>query len=151
MIILGVAYLQYIIYAVMINTGLFGSVVEQVAAQAPDQLGAVETLVKTIAAFSLSDLGLSLVERVFAVLFHIGASMLVFYACRDKEKLWLFPLAVFLHTAMDFIAVLYTLNVVSMPVWALECVIAAFGAGTFFAAYFLIYKKDKGMTAETNA
>ena len=37
-LILGMTYIQYIVYAVMINTGVFGTVVEQVAAQAPEQL-----------------------------------------------------------------------------------------------------------------
>lgn len=151
MLLLGIAFVEYIVFAVMINTGLFGSIVDQVAAQAPDQVGALEATANTIASFSLSDLCLAALERVFAVLFHIGASVLVFYACRDKGRFWLFPFAVVLHTAMDFVAALYSLNVVGMPAWALECVVAAFGAGTFFAAYFLLYKKDKGIQVDDPA
>ena len=40
-LILGLTYIQYIVYAVMINTGTFGMIVDQVAAQAPEQLGSV--------------------------------------------------------------------------------------------------------------
>lgn len=84
-LILGITYIQYIAYAVMINTGTFGTLVEQVAVQAPEQADTAKALADTIAAFSFSDIGIAFVERVFAVLFHIGASILVFYACKDKN------------------------------------------------------------------
>ena len=140
-LILGLTYLQYIAYAVMLGTGSFGAVVDQVASQAPQQLASVETVVKLIAGFSFADLGIAFVERIFAVLFHIGASILVFYACRDKKRFWLYPLAVVLHTGMDFIAGLSIFNVISLSPWALEGIVALFGSLTFFGAYFLLYKK----------
>ena len=140
-LILGLTYLQYIAYAVMLGTGSFGAVVDQVASQAPEQLASVETVVKLIAGFSFADLGIAFVERIFAVLFHIGASILVFYACRDKKRFWLYPLAVVLHTGMDFIAGLSIFNVISLSPWALEGIVALFGSLAFFGAYFLLYKK----------
>jgi len=140
-LILGLTYLQYIAYAVMLSTGSFGAVVDQVASQAPEQLASVETVVKLIAGFSFADLGIAFVERIFAVLFHIGASVLVFYACRDKKRFWLYPLAVVLHTGMDFIAGLSIFNVISLSPWALEGIVALFGSLAFFGAYFLLYKK----------
>ena len=105
-LILGLTYIQYIAYAVMINTGMFGKVIDQVAAQAPDQLGSIETVVSYLTGFSFADLGIAFVERLFAILFHVGASILVFYACRDKKRFWLYPMAIVLHTGMDFIAAL---------------------------------------------
>ena len=140
-LILGLTYLQYIAYAVMLGTGSFGAVVDQIASQAPEQLASVETVVKLIAGFSFADLGIAFVERIFAVLFHIGASILVFYACRDKKRFWLYPLAVVLHTGMDFIAGLSIFNVISLSPWALEGIVALFGSLAFFGAYFLLYKK----------
>lgn len=144
MLILGVTYIQYIVYAVMINTGLFGSVIEQVAAQAPEQLGSVEAVVNQIAGFSFADLSIACVERVFAVLFHIGASVLVFYACRDPKRSWLYPLAVLLHTGMDFAGALSIFGVIELSSWALEGIVAVFGTGVFLGAYLLLYKKDAG-------
>lgn len=140
--LLGVTYITYIAYAVMINTGAFGALVEQTAALAPAQGDALIALAEQLADITLADVGLGLAERVFAVLFHVGASVLVFYACRDKARFWLYPLAVFLHTVMDLIAALYTLGVVHMSVWALEGIVAAFGVLTFCGAYFLLYRKD---------
>ena len=142
-LILGLAYIQYIAYAVMINTGIFGTVIDQVAAQAPEQLGSIKAVVNLITGFSFTDLGIAFVERVFAVLFHIGASILVFYACRDKKRFWLYPLAIVLHTGMDFIAALRIFDVISLSPWALEGILAVFGSLTFFGAYFLLYRKDK--------
>ena len=99
----------------------------------------------TIAAFSLSDIGIAFVERVFAVLFHIGASILVFYACKDKKHFWLYPLAIILHTGMDFIGGLYIFNVISLSPWMLECIVSVFGLAVFFGSYLLFYKKDVGV------
>ena len=142
MYLMGVSYATYIVYAVMINSGTFGTVVDQVMAQAPDQADTLVVVANGIASFSFANLALSIVERVFAVLFHIGASIIVFYACRDKGRLWLYPLAILLHTAMDFIAGLTTVGVWKLPVWALEGIIAIFGVLTFCGAFFLLFKKD---------
>ena len=142
MYLMGVSYATYIVYAVMINSGTFGTVVDQVMAQDPDQADTLVVVANGIASFSFANLALSIVERVFAVLFHIGASIIVFYACRDKGRLWLYPLAILIHTAMDFIAGLTTVGVWKLPVWALEGIIAIFGVLTFCGAFFLLYKKD---------
>jgi uncharacterized membrane protein YhfC len=144
MFILGITYLQYLAYAFMINSGTFGAVVDEVTAQAPEQLANVEAVVNTLTAFSFGDLCIALVERIFAVMFHIGASILVFYAGRDKGRFWLYPLAVALHTALDTIAALNTFGVMSIPAPLLECIVAVFGISTFFGAYTLLYKRDTG-------
>lgn len=140
---LGITYVTYIAYAVMINTGTFQTVVDQAAAQAPDQVDAVKALAGQLATLTAADVGAGLLERVFAVLFHIGASILVFYACRDRGRFWLYPLAILLHTAMDFIAGLAVFKVIHLSTLALETIIGAFGILTFCAAYFLLYKRDK--------
>lgn len=141
-VLLGVTYVTYIAYAVMINTGTFQSVVDQVAAQAPDQVDALKTLVGQLASLTVADIGAALVERVFAVLFHIGASILVFYACRDRGRFWLYPLAILLHTALDFVVALAAFRVISVSTFALEAIIGALGILTFCGAYFLLYRRD---------
>jgi len=142
MFLMGVTYATYIGYAVMINSGTFGAVVDQVMAQAPDQADALMTVASQIASFSFANLALGIVERVFAVLFHIGASIIVFYACKDKGRFWLYPLAILLHTVMDFIAGLAAVGAWKLPVLALEGIFAIFGVLTFCGAFFLLYKKD---------
>lgn len=142
-LILGFTYIQYIAYAVMLNTGTFGALIDQVASQAPGQLANVEAVVSLLTGFSFADLWINFVERVFAVLFHIGASILVFYACRDKKRFWLYPAAIVLHTGTDFIAALNIFHVVSLSPWALEGIAAVFGSLVFFGAYLLLYRKDE--------
>ncbi|MBQ1285524.1 MAG: YhfC family intramembrane metalloprotease [Lachnospiraceae bacterium] len=144
MILLGITYIEYIVFAVMINLGTFQTVIDQAAAQAPDQINTVYALAGQIASFSMASLGVALFERVFAVLFHIGASILVFYACKDKKKIWLYPFAIILHTAMDFIAALTLTGIWTPSTWLLEAIVAVFGILVFCGAYFLLYRKDKG-------
>lgn len=143
-LILGLTYVTNLSYAVMINTGTFGTVVDQVAAQAPDQVETLYTLAEQIASLTLAGVGMGLLERVFAVLFHLGASILVFYACRDRSRFWLYPLAIVLHTALDFVAGLASTQVIALPVWAIEAIIGVFGVVTFCGAYLLLYRRDAG-------
>lgn len=142
-LILGLNFVNYIIYALMINTGAFGAVVEQVAAQAPEQLAQLDTIVKILTTFSIGTLAINVFERVFAVMFHVGASILVFYACKDKKKFWLYPLAIVLHTAMDSVLALNIFGVISISDWGLEAIVAIMGISVFFLSYFLLYKKEK--------
>ena len=143
MYILGATYINYIVYALMINAGTFNTLIDQTVKQAPAQVGQLIALAKQIPGITIADVGLGLMERVFAVLFHIGASILVFYACRDRKRFWLYPLAVLIHTAMDFIAALYLFGIISISTVALEAITAVFGILTFCGAYFLLYKKDQ--------
>lgn len=51
-------------------------------------------------------------------------------------------LALGVGTVLDFIAAMYALGIVSLSVWALEAVFAAFGAAVFCGAYLLLYRRD---------
>ncbi len=142
-LLLGATYVTYLAYAAMINSGTFGTVVEQVAAQSPDKVDALNALAGQISELTVAGVGAGLAERLFAFLFHIGASILVFYACRDKKRFWLYPLAIMLHTVMDFVGAQYVLGVNDVSVWTVEAVAAAIGLLTFLGAYFLLCRKDK--------
>ena len=144
MFVLGIAYIQYISYASMINAGTFGDMIAQVAAQAPEQTAQGYAIAAQLAAFSAGDLAINVVERIFSVMFHTGASILVFYACRDKKKFWLYPLAILLHTVMDSVAGLQMAGVIALSPVMLEVFVAVFGSAVFIGAYFLLYKKDAG-------
>ena len=141
---LTVTYIIYIAYGIMINSGSFQAIIDQAASQAPDQAGAMQALADQLAVISFADIGTGLFERVFAFLFHVGASILVFYAARDKGRLWLYPLALILHTALDSFAGLNAAKVVQLSAPELEAIVVAFGLLTFLGAYVLLYKKDTG-------
>lgn len=142
LLLLGVNGIAYLVYAAMINSGAFASVVEQAAAKAPEQAETLRTLAEQIAGYSFAGVGLGLMERAFAFLFHIGASILVFYACRDRGRFWLYPLAIVLHTALDFLAGLTLAKAVTIPTLALEGIIGVFAVLVFCGAYFLLYRRD---------
>ncbi|MDO5155837.1 MAG: YhfC family glutamic-type intramembrane protease [Eubacteriales bacterium] len=145
--ILGLTYVNYIAYAVMINTGTFQTLVDQLMAQAPGQIGQVDQMVSLLTTFSCGKVMLDVVERIFAVMFHIGASVLVFYACRDKGKFWLYPLAIVIHTVTDFVGGLVIFNVISISDWGMEFIVAIIGIVTIFGSYLLLYKKDNKTVA----
>ena len=126
----------------MINRGTFQTLIDQIAQQAPEQVQQGYALASQLAAFSYADLGLGIAERISAVLFHIGASILVFYACRDRQKRGLYPLAVLLHTCLDFFAALTMTGTLSLSAPVQEGVFGCVGLVTFLLAYFLLYRKD---------
>lgn len=143
MFLIGVTYIEYIALGIMINTGTFGSIIGQAAAQVPDAVGQLYTIADQLASFSFGSMALVLVERVFAVLYHAGASIIVFYACRDKKRFWLYPLAIILHTALDFVAALTMVNLFNPSPVVLEVIVGAFGILTFLGAYVLLYRRDR--------
>ena len=144
MLVLGINYIMYIVYASMINAGTFGDLVTQLEAQAPGQAEAGYTIAAQLASFSAGDLLLGIVDRIFAFMYHTGASMLVFYACKDKKKFWLYPLAILIHTLIDASVGLHMAGVISLSPLMQEAIVAVSGSAVFFGAYFLLYKKDRG-------
>ncbi|MBR3574662.1 MAG: YhfC family intramembrane metalloprotease [Lachnospiraceae bacterium] len=145
MLILGLTYINYITYGIMINSGAYAETIKQIAQVMPDQVDAYLAIPDQLAAFTAGSFAINLYERIFAVLFHIGASILVFYACRDRKKIWLYPLAIILHTLMDGILGLALAGVIGLSDWGLEAVCTVIGLAVFFGAYFLLYKKDSSV------
>ena len=140
----GISLISYIALGFLINSGEAAKEFEETL-KAMDQPWMIEQVtgqMKTITGFDLTSLCTLLIERVFAVLFHIGASILVFYACRDKKKFWLYPLAIVIHTVIDGIAALQIVQAVEIPSIAIEIIFIAVSIVTFFGAYFLLYRKD---------
>ena len=139
--------ITYIIYAVMINTGEIATIIDQIKELAPSQLSQIEGVIKQLTDFSVLSFLPMIIERVFAVMYHVGASILVFYACKDKKKFWLYPLAVIIHTLIDMFGGLMLAEVISIPNWAFETVFAIASTATFLGAYLLLYKRDKTAVA----
>lgn len=76
-------------------------------------------------------------ERLGAIILHLSLSVLVFAAVRVPGKKWLFPAAILIHAALDFIAVAANAK---LPVAAMEfmvlilALIAALFAGRVYRA-----------------
>ncbi|MBQ8966542.1 YhfC family glutamic-type intramembrane protease [Ruminococcus sp.] len=78
-------------------------------------------------------------ERIPAIALHIGLSMLVFAAARQKGKGGLFPLAIFLHALVDFVIAFYKEGCFGLAVF--EVIFAVMSAAVLFGAYKLVYNK----------
>lgn len=102
------------------------------------------TVIQTANAIPMSTALVAMLERISAVLAHIGLSMLVFRAARDKKKLWLYPLAIFLHALLDGPAMLYRLGMLSIP--AVE--VFALMMGLIFLALGIRVLRRKDGSAE---
>ena len=77
-------------------------------------------------------------ERFGAIILHLSLSVLIFAAVREPGKKWLFPAAILLHAAADFIAVVSNAY---LPVAATEIIVLVFAvmvalfARTAYRAY----------------
>jgi len=132
--------IQCIMYAFMINAGTFNALIEQTAAASPETAEALSVIPKQLETVTFATLPLSLIERCGAVLFHVGASMLVFYAVKKAGRSWAYPLAILLHTLLDVFAGLGQLGILT-NVYAIEAVIITCGIAMFAGCYVLAYKK----------
>ena len=73
--------------------------------------------VQAAAAFDYGMMVMNVVERLFAMLIHIGLTVIVFYGIRNAKKGFL-PLAILLHMLADTFPALYQRGV--LPLWAVE-------------------------------
>ena len=145
MFILGITYIEYFVFAVMLNQGTFVELMVDPIKDTltPDVVNQMTGIVEQITTFSAATMGISLFDRLFAVAFHTGASIMVFYSVKDKKKWWLYPLAIIIHTAIDGFLGLQLAGVFELPDLANELIFAVAAFAVFFAAFFLLYKKDK--------
>lgn len=150
MFVLGFSFLVFLASTVMYNTGVLSNIVIQMMGQASAKSASVFALEEQVVEFSFADLALIMVDRIFTVVFHIGASIMVFYACRDEKKFWLYPMAILLHTARIFIESMTLTELVHLPEWLDAGLSWIFGVLTFCGAYVLLYKKDADRQAQPN-
>ena len=95
--------------------------------------------VQTAAAFDYAMMAMNVMERLLAMLLHIGLTVIVYYGVINAKKAYL-PIAVLLHMLMDTFAALYQRGVV--PLWSVEVWVAVWTAVIVFIAGKL-YRKIK--------
>ncbi len=104
-----------------------------------ENAAAVLPSVQAAAAFDYAAMAMNVMERLFAILLHIGLTVIVFYGVSNGKKVFL-PLAVILHMLMDTFPALYQRGV--LPLWAVEVWAAAWTVVIGLFAWRL-YKKMK--------
>ena len=73
--------------------------------------------VQAAAAFNYGTMAMNVIERLFALLLHIGLTVIVYYGVVNARTAYL-PLAILLHMLMDTFPALYQRGLV--PLWAVE-------------------------------
>lgn len=134
-IFLGFNALVYIFLGVLINSGNGGLLVagadEYTVAAAAAQMSAIGDM----------QLGVGFIaiwERAYAMMLHLSLSVLVFAAAKKKGFGWMYPLAILLHSLVDFSIGFYLSGVISSLV-VLELVMTALSAACAVLA-FRVYK-----------
>ena len=93
--------------------------------------------VQAAAAFDYGMMAANIIERLFAMLLHIGLTVIVYYGVINTKKSCL-PAAILLHMLMDTFPALYQRGAV--PLWSVEIWAAAWSAVIISAAVKL-YRK----------
>ena len=102
-ILIGMTYINNLIYSLMINMNAFDELIEQVKATGVDvnQLYALkEALISTPSGTFL----LAGYERILTVIAHIAMSMIVFYFVSRKEDIRGILICLGAHTCLDFVS-----------------------------------------------
>ena len=132
----------YLVIAILFSKGN--------AAQAMDALKITEDSaaaalpsVQAAAAFDWAAMAMNVLERLLAMLVHVGLTVIVFYGVRSAKKAAL-PSAILLHMLADTFPALYQRGAV--PLWTVEIWAALWAAVIVFIACRL-YKIPKEQTA----
>jgi uncharacterized membrane protein YhfC len=102
--------------------------------------------VQAVATFNYGIMIANVIERLFAMLFHIGLTLIVSYGVINAKKIYL-PMAIALHMLMDFFPALYQRGLVSL--WAVEIWAAIWTVIVVFVAMKL-YRKMTDLTKINN-
>lgn len=93
--------------------------------------------VRAAASFNFALMAMNVVERVFAMLLHVGLTVIVFHGVINSKAVFL-PLAILLHMLMDTFPALYQRGV--LPLWSVE-VWAALCTAVVVLIAFKLYRR----------
>ena len=135
------AMITYLTVSVMFSKG---SVEEALTALkiTEDTAAAALPSVQAAAVFDYALMAMNVIERFFAMLLHIGLTVIVFYGVINAKRGYL-PLAILLHMLMDTFPALYQRGAV--PLWTVE-VWAAFWTVAVVVIAVRLYRKMTGQT-----
>ena len=126
----------YLVIAVLFSAGNIENalstlnITEQTAAAALPS-------VQAAAAFDYAMMAMNIIERLFAMLLHIGLTVVIYYGVVSAKKICL-PMAIVLHMLADTFPALYQRSVVSL--WAVE-IWVAFWTVVIVSIAIKIYRK----------
>ena len=113
-LLIGVTFALYAAIALLQQTGSH----EQALALTNGDAASLSLVLGQIGGITPGACILNMVERTFAVIFHIALSVFVFVAVRNRAQRSWFPFAIALHAIVDMPAALYQKGM--LPMWAVE-------------------------------
>ena len=102
--------------------------------------------VQAAAAFDYGMTAMNVIERLLAMLAHIGLTVIVYYGVSKGNRVYL-PVAIILHMPMDIFPALYQRSVV--PLWTVEIWGALWTAGIVLIAVKLYGKMKATYSTES--
>lgn len=102
--------------------------------------------VQAAASFGYGMMAANVVERLLAMLLHIGLTVIVYYGVESGKKIYL-PLAILLHMLMDLFPALYQRGV--LPLWSVE-IWAAFWTIVVLLIAMKLYRNMKAPSGSDN-
>ena len=136
LMLLGLGMINNILYSVMINSGSISLLTASLPEEAKAQMQSViDSLVSSPSYLFL----IGSAERIFVVILQISLSVLVFFAAKNKEKWYLFPVSIFLHFFVDAVTALLSGKGISV-LW-IEIAVGILSLLTALCA-MLVWKKN---------
>ena len=105
MFLIGMTYVNNLLYSVMINTGAFDAMVESTAQMGVDAqtLQTLWDMKKTLIETAPSMFLLAGYERILTMILHVAMTVLVFYFVYKKKSVIGVALFLLIHTVIDFV------------------------------------------------
>lgn len=135
----------YLVIAVLFSSGNIENALSTLNI-AEDTAAAALPSVEAAAAFDYAMMAMNVLERLFAMLLHIGLTVVVYYGVCNANKACL-PIAILLHMLMDTFPALYQRTIV--PLWSVEVWAALWTAIIVFIAVKLYRKMKVSSSAES--
>lgn len=131
----------YLVIAILFSQGNVEEALNQLKITEATATAALPS-VQAAAAFDYTMMALNVIERLLAMLVHIGLTVIVFYGVINSKKGCL-PLAILLHMVLDSFPALYQRGMI--PLWSVEIWAALWTAVIVFIAVRL-YREMTGQT-----
>ncbi len=128
----------YLVIAILFTQGSVEEALKQLKITEETAAAALPS-VQAAAAFDFAAMAMNVVERLLAMLVHIGLTLIVFYGVVNAKKAFL-PLAILLHMLVDTFPALYQRGAV--PLWAVEAWAALWTAVIVFIAVRLYRRAE---------
>ena len=122
--------IMYLVVAVLFSSGDTESALKALNITEETAAAALPS-VQAAASYGYALAVMNVIERLFAMLVHIGLTVIVYYGVRNAKKICL-PIAVILHMLVDTFPALYQRGIV--PLWTVEVWAALWAAVIVFIA-----------------